>query len=217
MQHFVYSDNIYRNLSCFFVVSLSKCSYRVYQKWLSPLWSYVQGTVFNTFSWLISQIKAKGCTNRLAESHFWCCHFWRENSNVCYSSAWGNKNLNETFFLWIWLLRVSQAKLCDFEDMYKAEFSKNCKYHLTVVQNYQNMSHFDFHCLRRAIVAHIWIFAPKMTAPKMWFYQSICASFGFNLRYEPRKCIENCALYIAPKWWQSFLTDPVNRSGSATF
>ena len=73
-------------------------TYRVCQEWLSPLWSYVQGTVFNTYSWFISQIKAKGCTNRLAESHFWCCHFWRENSNVCYSSAWGNKNLNETFF-----------------------------------------------------------------------------------------------------------------------
>ena len=50
-------------------------------------WSYVQGWAFNTFSWLISQIKAKGWANRLVESHFWCCHFWRENSNICYYSV----------------------------------------------------------------------------------------------------------------------------------
>ena len=33
----------------------------------------------------------------------------------------------------------------------------------------------------------------------MWFYQSICPSFGFNLRYYPMKCIENSALDIASK------------------
>ena len=71
------------------------------------------------------------------------------------------------------------------------------------------MSQSDFYWLQRSIVANIWIFAPKMAASKMWFYQSICSSFGFDLRYEPRICIENSALYIASKWLHSFLVDPV--------
>ena len=80
------------------------------------------------------------------------------------------------------------------------------------------MSQSDFYWLQRSIVANIWIFAPKMAAAKMWFYQSICSSFGFNLRYELRKCIENSALCIASKWLHSFLVDPVaDESGPLSF
>ena len=51
----------------------------------------------------------------------------------------------------------------------------------------------------------------------MWFYQSICSSFGFDLRYEPRICIENSALYIASKWLHSFLVDPVEGEQAGNF
>ena len=77
------------------------------------------------------------------------------------------------------------------------------------IKKSRKMSQSDFYWLQRSIVANIWIFAPKMAAAKMWFYQSICSSFGFNLRYELRKCIENSALCIASKWLHSFLVDPV--------
>ena len=71
----------------FFVCHLRPKLYRVSHLNMLPLWSYIQGWVFHTFSWLISQIKAKGCANRLVESHFWWSNFWRENSNICYVSA----------------------------------------------------------------------------------------------------------------------------------
>ena len=66
---------------------------------VTRLWSYVQGRVFNTFSWLISQIKAEGWANWLVESHFWCSHFLaRTFKNLLKYRAANSKVPNETFF-----------------------------------------------------------------------------------------------------------------------
>ena len=73
--------------------------YRVSHLKGALLWSCVQGRVFNTFCRYISQIKAKGCANRLVESHLWWCHFWRENSNVCYNSALQTVKIQMRHFL----------------------------------------------------------------------------------------------------------------------
>ena len=98
--------------------------YRVSHLKGALLWSCVQGRVFNTFSWFISQIKGKGCANRYLESHLWCCHFWRENSNVCYNSLLQTIRIQMRHFWWIWLLMLYQAKYYDFKATYRAKYSK---------------------------------------------------------------------------------------------
>ena len=166
---------------------------------VTRLWSYVQGRVFNTFSWLISQIKAEGWANRLVESHFWCSHFWRENSKICYNTALQTAKFQMRRFLIV--LKHFEIVHTNFEDstLYIASktypLARNTLYNIKVYQ----MHHLEFYSLKHGMVGNIWIFAPKMAASKMWFYQSICPSFGFTLRYYPMKCIENSALDIASK------------------
>ena len=85
--------------STYFPAVYIKIEYRVSHLKGALLWSCVQGRVFNTFCRYISQIKAKGCANRLVESHLWWCHFWRENSNVCYNSALQTVKIQMRHFL----------------------------------------------------------------------------------------------------------------------
>ena len=158
-------------------------TYRVSRSRLIRLWGYIQVRVFNAFSWLISQIKAKGWANRLVESHFWCCHFWRENSNICYNRALQTiKSKWDLFYVFeiLWNYSYNFWKICLLHSFKVASLSLGQSHS---VSKSSKMSHMDFYCLKHAIVANIWIFAQKMAASKMWFYQSICSFFGFILRY----------------------------------
>ena len=102
-------ERLHMSRSCKFLHCLADASgskvlirsYRVSHFKRALLWSCVQGRVFNTFSWFISQINAKGCANRLVESHFWSCHFWRENSNAYFNSALQTIKIKMRHFLMI--------------------------------------------------------------------------------------------------------------------
>ena len=122
----------------------------------------------------------------------------RKFKNLLQYRATNSKVPNETFLI---VLKHFEIVHTIFEDstLYIASktypLARNTLYNLKVYQ----MHHLEFYSLKHGMVGNIWIFAPKMAASKMWFYQSICPSFGFTLRYYPMKCIENSALDIASK------------------
>ena len=150
----------------------------------------------------------------MVESHFCCCHFWRENSNVCYNRALQPIKIRLRHFLDFLMnlivLGVPGIVIRLWSYVQHRVF-KNCKYHLTVLQNNQKSLILIFNLCSALLLQTFEFSRQKMAASKMWFYQSICSSFGFDLRYEPRICIENSARYIASKWLHSFLVDPVVR------
>ena len=156
---------------------------------MTRLWSYVQGRVFNTFSWLISQIKAEGWANRLVESHFWCSHFWRENSKICYNTALQTAKFQMRRFLIV--LKHFEIVHTIFEDFTLYIVSKtyplarNTLYNLKVYQ----MHHLEFYSLKHGMVGNIWICAPKMAASKMWFYQPKELRYNVTRNQKTQSCL----------------------------